>query len=224
MKKKILFATIAICLSLGAVAHANDPQISVTNDKSAIDVAPPYQSKEPPLNWWDFGVSSWSPSNLRIPTSNVGSVSLQDSAVDLYLNDTYQIFGSKIWSGKLGLNWRPLQLSVNDSSNGEGVPITQSSQLISIRLGVEVNPTWAQGSWVQGYAGFSLLPSFLFTGRGGADLGSTDFGMLAGLAVGARFPIYKSFSLDVGAMQTVGWMNSSSASGFGFNGGLRIEQ
>jgi hypothetical protein len=181
---------------------AGDPQISVANDQSAIDVAPPYQAKDPTLAWWEFGVSSWTPNNLQVATSNVGNVALNRSAIDIYLNDSAELFGSKVWNAKIGVNWRPLQLSVVNQNDGTGIPITQSSQLVSILLGIEANPTWLHASWVSGYVGLGALPSFIFTGRGGADSGSTYFGLLGDIDAGARFKILKRVQLDVGVMQT----------------------
>jgi hypothetical protein len=72
--------------------------------------------------------------------------------------------------------------------------------------------------------GLGALPSFIFTGRGGADSGSTYFGLLGDIDAGARFKILKRVQLDVGVMQTIGSVNGSGAQGFGVNGGLRIEQ
>jgi hypothetical protein len=117
-------------------------------------------------------------------------------------------------------------MTVTNNINNVGVPVTQSSQLISVLLGMEVNPTWASSShgFLDGYAGLGLLPSFIFTGRGGADGGSTYFGLLFEGSAGVRFHIYKAISLDVGVSEIVGTIQGSSAAGFGVNGGLRIAQ
>ncbi len=222
-KKKSIKSIICLGLFALPVIAKSEPSITLQNEKSAIDVAPPYRSKEPKGEWLDFGVSSWSPKELSIPTSNVGSVSLKATGLDYYFNYTYQFSeNSKEISGKLGINWRQLEFDYTSDTGGFPIVATQSSQLVSIRVGAEYDPLHFSSPWFNPYLGVSLLPSFIFTGRGGADPGSTYFGLPVDVNLGVRMALFSGWFLDLSAIETLGSINGSSASAFGLNGGLRV--
>ena len=174
----------------------------------------------------ELGVSSWVPSHFSVANRLTDAPLHGTGYPGLYLNYVNTLFPSAGISAIAGATWLSLERSADLTVGGFSTTQTQTVQFLAFRVGAEYSiPVHLN---VHPYISAAIFPSTATTGRTPFDDGSTYFGIPAELTLGSRFP-FKSMGIPVEGMGlnlsvtgTLGKVDQSSVSGFGFNGGVNV--
>ena len=229
MKTRRLLKLAGFCLMMaGTYAQAGTTTVLAPVNSEIIESGklPSESSRSAAI---DFGLSSWAPSGVTLPSQIGNGVAFQRSMPAVYANYVFQVLSqTHDLNAKLGLNWVSLSRSAPFNFGGAGGNSSQSMQLFSLRVGVEYTPTFLKTNAVETYAALSFLPSAAVTGASTFERGSTYFGFPGELALGARLKMsavgisWEAASFDLGVLGTLGKLHDSNINGIGLTAGLKV--
>ena len=169
-----------------------------------------------------FGVSSWAPNSLSLPSNLAGTTALRLNGVPgLYLGITRPVLARDL-ALRLGAGWTSLDREAPVDLGGAVLKQTQTVNLFSARVGLEYSPLALSTRWLSPIVALTAMPSLGVGSRAGFDSNSTYAGILGELSLGIRVPVSSGLALEAAGVGTLGALDQGHAEGLGVNAGMRI--
>jgi hypothetical protein len=197
-----------------------------------------YEAPTPTPNWEDkllsnahleFGVSSWSPSNLQLGTRAAVTSPFQTDGLP---NLNFAFTSAPIVQGKAGALMIRAGLGLSSlqrtgSATDDSSSMTQGLLMIPLEVGVQYQPSFLVWRNFSGYVAESAMPTLALTERSIYDDGTTSLGIASKTLLGVQADLSRwtgqiHAALDVNFNVTAGSVSGGSLYGTGIGAGVQI--
>jgi hypothetical protein len=226
----LLFLLLPLAPRVGALAATRELTIQVP--QSAVQV-PVVQRVEPPPQFVELDISSWSPEHMDEPSMLRGSPGFRRGSlpqIGVMASGWRWHIGSVPLTPLLGATVTRLSRAAAMPYGAQSLVVNQDMNMFALRLGVEATPPWMSFGPVQSFLGAAALPTYAmassseFNSHGFTDsfvAFSATAGVLVAVPLFSEFLAVKDFAVRLGYELTRA-TNSANATGSGVFVGTRL--